>query len=85
MHTTGLLLSLEDARTVVERYIARYNSVRLNSAIGYVAPVVKLEGREKQLFEEREKKLETAREKRRGRRRQVKLADRSEEKRVLVN
>ena len=60
-------------------------SVRLNSAIGYVAPVVKLERREKQLFEEREKKLETAREKRRGRRRQVKLADRSEENCLLVN
>lgn len=81
----GVLLSLEDARTVVERYIARYNSVRLNSAIGYVAPVVKLEGREKQLFEERDKKLETAREKRRDRRRQVKLADTSEENCLLVN
>lgn len=81
----GVLLSLEDARTVVERYIARYNSVRLNSAIGYVAPVVKLEGREKQLFEERDKKLETAREKRRARRRQVTLADRSEENCLLVN
>ncbi len=79
----GVLLSLEDARTVVERYIARYNSVRLNSR--WLCSLVKLEGREKQLFEEREKKLETDREKRRDRRRQVKLADRSEENCLLVN
>jgi transposase InsO family protein len=81
----GVLLSLEDARTVVERYIGRYNNVRLNSAIGYVAPVVKLEEREKQIFAERDKKLETAREKRRARRRQVKLAAKREENSLLVN
>jgi putative transposase len=35
--------------------------VRLHSAIGYVAPLAKLEGREAQIFAERDGKLEVAR------------------------
>jgi len=31
----GTPLSLEDARRLVEGYVAHYNDVRLNSAIGY--------------------------------------------------
>jgi len=64
----GVLLSLEDARTVVARYIKHYNSVRLNSAIGYVAPLAKLEGKEKEIFKERDRKLEKAREARKKKR-----------------
>ncbi len=57
-------LSLEDARRVVERYVEHYNTVRLHSAIGYVTPQAKLEGREKAIFTERDRKLEAARERR---------------------
>ncbi len=60
----NVLLSLDDARRITTDYIWKYNNERLNSAIGYIAPVVKLEGREQQAFLERDRKLETAREKR---------------------
>lgn len=43
-------VSLEDARRIVDEYVEHYNNVRLHSAIGYVAPKVKLEGYEKQIF-----------------------------------
>jgi len=61
-------LSLEDARRVVERYVEHYNTVRLHSAIGYVTPQAKLEGREKAIFTERDRKLEAARERRKEQR-----------------
>ena len=38
-------LSLEDARRIVSDYVAYYNNVRLHSAIGYVTPKDRLEGR----------------------------------------
>ena len=58
-------LSLDDAIRLVTDYIKRYNTVRLHSAIGYVAPVDKLNGRDKDIFKERDRKLEEAREQRR--------------------
>ena len=61
-------LSLEDARRLVSDYVTHYNEVRLHSAIGYVSPLVKLEGREEQIFNERDRKLEAAREKRQAKR-----------------
>jgi putative transposase len=61
-------LSLEDAQRIVGKYVDYYNGVRLHSAIGYVAPQDKLEGREKGIFEERDRKLEEARERRKARR-----------------
>jgi transposase InsO family protein len=64
-------LSLDDARRLVAEYIEYYNTVRLHSAIGYIAPVDKLNGRDKQIFKERDQKLEAAREQRRLRRLQV--------------
>ncbi|MFC1835854.1 transposase [Thermodesulfobacteriota bacterium] len=50
-------LSLEDARRIVTGYVVHYNAVRLHSAIGYVTPGAKLEGRDKQIFAERDRKL----------------------------
>ncbi len=70
----GVLLSLDDARDRVAKYIYDYNNVRLNSAIGYIAPKAKLEGREKQIFKERDEKLEAAREARRMKRMQQRAA-----------
>ena len=61
-------LSLEDARRSVSEYVTYYNEVRLHSAIGYVTPKDKLEGREAVIFAERDRKLAEARERRRARR-----------------
>ena len=58
-------LSLDDARRLVAEYVAHYNTVRLHSAIGFVAPADKLTGRDQVIFKERDKKLEAAREQRR--------------------
>jgi len=50
----GVPLSIEDPRRLVGRYVDHYNRVRLHSAIGYVTPLAKLQGREPQIFAERE-------------------------------
>ena len=64
-------LSLEDARRCVSRFVDHYNTVRLHSAIGYVTPKDKLEGREAGIFAERDRKLEVARQRRRIARQQA--------------
>ncbi len=61
-------LSLEDAQRIVARYVAYYNEVRLHSAIGYITPKDKLDGREKAIFAERDRKLAEARERRKAQR-----------------
>ncbi|HKA53066.1 MAG TPA: integrase core domain-containing protein [Candidatus Binatia bacterium] len=75
----GVPLSSEDACRLVGRYVDHYNRVRLHNAIGYVAPLAKLEGREAQIFAERDRKLEAARRQRQQRRQEafVPLADRT--------
>lgn len=67
----GVPLSLDDARRIVEKYIEHYNTVRLHSAIGYVAPADKLNGRDQVIFKERDRKLEEARELRKQKRQQA--------------
>ncbi len=61
----GTPLSLDDARRIVGQYVEHYNNERLHSAIGYVTPKDKLDGREKEIFADRDRKLERARENRR--------------------
>ena len=56
-----VLLSQEEAQTQIADYVRYYNEERLHSAIGYVAPKVKLEGRDQQMFKERDQKLKAAR------------------------
>jgi putative transposase len=67
-------LSLEDARRVVARYVEHYNTVRLHSAIGYVTPQAKLEGRDREILDERDRKLEAARERRKQQRQAARQA-----------
>jgi hypothetical protein len=61
-------LSLEEARRIVAEFVRHYNDVRLHSAIGYVAPRDKLEGRKETIFAERDRRLEEARLRRRDNR-----------------
>jgi len=58
-------LSLEDARRLVADYVQHYNTVRLHSAIGYITPQDKLQGKEHEIFAARDRKLAEARERRR--------------------
>jgi putative transposase len=69
-------LSLDDARRLVGDFVDHYNGVRLHSAIGYVTPQDKLEGRAPQILQERDRKLAEARE----RRRQVRQAQHEQAK-----
>jgi putative transposase len=64
----GVLLSLEDAREVVSGFVEYYNIVRLHSAIGYITPETKLQGRDQQIFKDRDTKLEAARATRKAKR-----------------
>jgi transposase InsO family protein len=59
-------LSLDDARRIVAEYVAHYDEVRLHSAIGYVTPKDRLEGRQGEIFAARKRKLAEARARRRG-------------------
>ncbi len=65
-------LSLEDAREIVKVFVSHYNNERLHSALGYIAPKDKLEGRDKEIFAERDRKLESARLERKLRRQAAK-------------
>ena len=69
----GTPLSLADARRIVERYVQHYNAQRLHSAIDYIAPKDKLEGRSEAILTDRENKLAAAREQRRIKRQQARL------------
>ncbi len=64
----GTPLSLEDARRLVTAFVEHYNAERLHSALGYIAPTDKLEGRAEAIWTERDRKLAEAREARRLRR-----------------
>ena len=61
-------LTLEDARGVVGEFVEHDNTVRLHSALGYVTPQDRLEGRHTEIYATRDRKLEAAREARRQRR-----------------
>ena len=54
-------VSLEDAKRVVKEFIETYNNERLHSALGYIAPVDKLNGKAEEIFNARDAKLEAAR------------------------
>lgn len=64
----GTPLNLEDARRLVGRYVEHYNDVRLHSAIGYVTPRDRLEGRHEEIWQTRDRKLAAARARRKEQR-----------------
>jgi putative transposase len=55
-------LSLDDAIRMVAEFVERYNNRRLHSAIGYITPKDKLEGKAEAIFAARDAKLAAARE-----------------------
>jgi transposase InsO family protein len=61
-------LSDDEARRLVTAYVAHYNNVRLHSAIGYITPKDKLDGRAQQIADARDRKLAEARERRKAER-----------------
>lgn len=64
-------LTLDDARRLIQIYVDHYNTVRLHSAIGYVAPQDRLAGRQAVIHAARDRKLEEARRQRQLRRQQT--------------
>src|SRR5580658_591766 len=54
--------------------VEHYNTVRLHSAIGYLAPKDKLEGRAEMIWKARDEKLAAARERRRQKRAEINLS-----------
>ena len=60
-------VSVNDARNVVGSYVDHYNNERLHGAIGYIAPIDKLQGRAEAIFDERKRKLQQAHERRKAR------------------
>jgi transposase InsO family protein len=57
-------LTLDEARRLVTDYTDYYNTTRLHSAIGYITPKDKLDGRDQDIFDARDRKLAEARERR---------------------
>ena len=61
------LLTDDDARRVIAEYVDHYNRKRLHSAIEFVTPLDKLEGRAPAIWADRDRKLAQARARRRAR------------------
>jgi len=57
-------VDLEDAQKITAKYIDYYNTERLHSAIGFIAPIHKLNGVEDQIFAKRKEKMMEAQLKR---------------------
>lgn len=57
----GLAQNEEQGKDLTAKYVRHYNEVRLHSAIAYVTPQDKLEGREKAIWQRRDEQLENAR------------------------
>ena len=53
---------------MISEFVEYYDTIRLHSSIGYIAPLDKLEGREEEIHNERDRKLAEARSSRKNRR-----------------
>ena len=67
-------LGVEEGRRITGEYVVDTNDHRQHSAIGYVTPKDKLEGREHLIFAERDRRLEEARKRREIRRQEARQA-----------
>jgi len=72
-------VSLDDARSVVASYIEHYNNHRLHSAIGYIVPRDKLEGRAEAIQASREEKLKKAQARRHANCQEAELSNSSKQ------
>jgi len=54
--------SLEEARKYMHQFVENYNSVRLHSALGYIAPLDYLAGKAEQIYKDRSDKMIIAKE-----------------------
>ncbi len=61
-------LSLQDVRNIVADFVDHYNTRRLHSAICYITPKDKLDGRAETILADRDAKLAAAREARKAKR-----------------
>lgn len=61
-------LSFQDARNIVADFVDHYNTKRLQSAICYITPKDKLDGRAETILADRDAKLAAAREARKAKR-----------------
>ena len=59
-------LSLSDAQRLVTDFVDHYNNKRLHSAIGYITPKDKLQGRAETILAQRDAKLAAAGEARKA-------------------
>ncbi len=59
-------LSLSDSQRLVTDFVDHYNNRRLHSAIGYITPADKLQGRAETILAQRDRKLAAAREARKA-------------------
>lgn len=57
-------INFADGKRIVSQYITLYNEQRLHSALGYITPMDKLNGKEQAVFDARNERLSTARENR---------------------
>jgi putative transposase len=61
-YPTGGFATIEDARAWVEAFVVWYNTVHLHSAIGFVTPLDRHEGRAEGIMSERRRVYEAARQ-----------------------
>jgi putative transposase len=57
----GTPLDIDQSRRLIAGFVEHYNTVRLHSAIGYINPHDKLQGKDKAIFAARDQKLASAR------------------------
>jgi len=72
-------LDKKDAVKIIGNYVEYYNQTRLHSAINYIAPLDKLNGRESAILTDRDKKLEMAKlQRKEGHREKMKMQNSGE-------
>lgn len=67
--------TIEEARRLVGEFVEHYNNERLHSAIGYITPADKMNGRENDIWAARDRRLEAARERRAAARQQARACE----------